>query len=177
MHEGRPCRARPLTEAFGGPEQPRRQGRPVRARQPLEARRLEHRVAELARGLEPLLEPLAGRRVCPPSGGDVAQSAHPAQRPPAIAEIPKLGQGFLEQRVSSFQVTVGATIAPPASFTFSPLAYPVSQSVTTGTPATVQLNATNNNPNNTAVMTAYSIVNQPTHGTLSQLNASTGTVV
>ena len=42
-----------------------------------------------------------------PPGGDVAQCAHPAQRPPAIAELPKLGQGFLQQRVSGFQVTVG----------------------------------------------------------------------
>jgi hypothetical protein len=39
-----------------------------------------------------------------PPAGDVAKCAHAAHRPPAIAELPKLGQGSLEQRVSGFQV-------------------------------------------------------------------------
>lgn len=80
--------------------------------------------------------------------------------------------------VQTFQVSVVAdTTTHPAGFTFSPLVYPVSQNVTAGTATTVQLKAVNNNPNNSAVTTAYSIVSQPTHGTLSQVNPSTGTVV
>src|ERR1700759_2156034 len=107
MHEGGPRRAGLLTEAFGGPEQSGRQARPVRTRESLQAPRLEHRVAKIARDLEPLRKPQAGRRMRALSGGDVTQSAHPAQGPPAITELAKLGQGFLEQRIGAFQVTVG----------------------------------------------------------------------
>src|SRR4051794_15849108 len=107
VYEGRPRCARPLTEAFGRREQPRRRCGPVRVRQSLEASRLEHRVAELARDLEPLLEPRAGGGARAPAGCDVAQATDPAQHPPAIADLPELCQRFVEERLGTVQVTVG----------------------------------------------------------------------
>jgi cyclophilin family peptidyl-prolyl cis-trans isomerase len=67
-------------------------------------------------------------------------------------------------------ITVHLT-SPPA-----PLANPVTQSVTAGTPTTIQLLGNNNNPGSKQAIT-YTITSEPTKGTLSGFNASTGTVV
>jgi len=80
--------------------------------------------------------------------------------------------------LQSFQVsTVTNTTPQPATLTFSPLVYPVTQGVNPNTATTVQLKAVNNNPNNTTVKTVYSIVTQPTHGKISSVNTSAGTLV
>lgn len=79
----------------------------------------------------------------------------------------------------SFKVTIITdTTTHPSSFTFKPLTYPLTQDVSTGLPTTLTLaNAnTNQNPQNPAVKTSYAIVTQPQHGTLSNFNATAGTV-
>jgi hypothetical protein len=62
-------------------------------------------------------------------------------------------------------------VSPPA-----PSANPVTQTVPAGTPTTIQLLGNNNNPGSNQALT-YTITAEPTKGTLSGLNASTGTVV
>jgi len=76
----------------------------------------------------------------------------------------------------TFQVSVlrNTTPAPPATFTFAPLSTPVSVQTAKVTPVSVQLNATSNNPNNTAIKTVYSLVTQPAHGTVTNFNSATG---
>jgi cyclophilin family peptidyl-prolyl cis-trans isomerase len=82
--------------------------------------------------------------------------------------------------MKTFKVTITAlTTPPPASFTFTPLASPVTQTISGNTPqpTPIQLKVTNNNTNaSPALTTTYALVNQPLHGTLSNFNASTGTV-
>src|SRR5205823_49382 len=82
--------------------------------------------------------------------------------------------------MTTFAVTVAAnTTPPPASFTFTPLASPVTQTIASNTPGpvTIQLKVTNNNTSaSPALTTTYALVNQPLHGTLSNFNATTGTV-
>ncbi len=80
----------------------------------------------------------------------------------------------------TFTVTVTANSTPPPStFAFTPLASPVTQNIISPTPgpSQVDLQVTNNNTKaTTAFTTSYQIVSQPKHGTLSDFNASTGTV-
>jgi cyclophilin family peptidyl-prolyl cis-trans isomerase len=77
--------------------------------------------------------------------------------------------------LQTFNVTVGPdTTTHPASFTFKPLAFPVTQSAQTGTATTVQLNGTTQNPNNSAVKVTYALASQPSHGTITNFNATTG---
>ena len=77
----------------------------------------------------------------------------------------------------TFQVQVGPdTTNHPASFTFKPLAFPVAQAVPGGTATAVQLKGTTQNPNNTAVKVGYALASQPTHGTITNFNATTGTL-
>jgi cyclophilin family peptidyl-prolyl cis-trans isomerase len=78
----------------------------------------------------------------------------------------------------TFTVTVVTNNTPlPPTLTYKPLAFPVSQQLNEGTSATIQLNGQTNNPNNPAVKIQFTIATQPLHGTLSQFNPSTGTVV
>ena len=60
--------------------------------------------------------------------------------------------------------------------TFQPLAFPVSQTVTVSQPATIQLKAATQNPNNSAVVLNFVQGQQPQHGTLTNFNTTTGTV-
>lgn len=77
----------------------------------------------------------------------------------------------------TFQVTVGAdTTNHPASFTFKPLAFPVSQPVAENTATSIQLFGTTQNPNNSAVTLQYALPTQPAHGTITNFNATTGTL-
>lgn len=79
--------------------------------------------------------------------------------------------------LQTFQVSaIADTTKHPATLTFSPLVYPRTQAVGTSTATKVILKATNNNPNNSAVMTSFSIVAQPSHGKISLLDASAGTL-
>ncbi len=56
-----------------------------------------------------------------------------------------------------------------------PITVPVTAGATANTPVTVQLNGVSGNPGSSQGLT-YAIVTQPTNGTLSNLNATTGTV-
>jgi cyclophilin family peptidyl-prolyl cis-trans isomerase len=82
----------------------------------------------------------------------------------------------------TFTVTVTANSTPPPStFVFTPLASPVSKTIASNTPSAtatpVQLEVTNNNTKaTTPFTTSYKLVSQPAHGTLSNFNATTGTV-
>jgi cyclophilin family peptidyl-prolyl cis-trans isomerase len=80
----------------------------------------------------------------------------------------------------TFHVTIAAnTTPPPSTFTFTPLASPVTQVISSNTPGAtgIQLKVTNNNTNaSPALTTTYALVSQPAHGTLSNFNATTGTV-
>lgn len=79
--------------------------------------------------------------------------------------------------VQTFKVTVGPdTTNHDASYTFKPLAFPITQQVISGQGNTVQLNGTTQNPNNKAVTVQYSVATQPAHGTISTLNTTTGTL-
>src|SRR5262249_16273061 len=90
--------------------------------------------------------------------------------------------------VQTFKVTVGPdTTTHASSFTFKPLAYPISQSVPSGTATTIQLARTgttqspnsgnNQNPGNSAISVQFALVSQPGHGTISNFNATTGSLV
>jgi cyclophilin family peptidyl-prolyl cis-trans isomerase len=63
----------------------------------------------------------------------------------------------------------------PTPVTQTPIALPVSVSAAAGAPTTVQLSANSANPGTNPALT-FAIVSQPAHGTLTNLNASTGTV-
>lgn len=80
----------------------------------------------------------------------------------------------------SFTVTVAAnTTPPPSSFTFTPLASPVAQTISGNTPqpTSIQLTVTNNNTNaSPPLTTTYALVDQPKHGTLTGFDATKGTV-
>ncbi len=79
--------------------------------------------------------------------------------------------------LQTFQVSaIADTTRHPATLTFSPLVYPVTQAVATTNATTVTLKVTNNNPNNSAVKTSFSVVTQPTHGKISLLDATAGTL-
>lgn len=82
--------------------------------------------------------------------------------------------------MQTFTVTVAPnTTPPPASFTFTPLASPVTQTIAGNTPGptSIQLQVTNNNTKaSPALTTSYAIASQPTHGTLSNFNPATGTI-
>ena len=78
----------------------------------------------------------------------------------------------------SFQVTVGPDNTTHAStFTFKPLAFPVTQSVNTGVPASIQLAGTTQNPNNAAVKVSYSLATQPSHGKITGFDGTTGKLI
>ena len=78
----------------------------------------------------------------------------------------------------NFAVTVGPdTTTHSTAFTFKPLAFPVTQSVSAGVPATVQLNGTTQNPGIPAVKVSYSLATQPAHGTITGFDATTGKLV
>lgn len=80
----------------------------------------------------------------------------------------------------TFNVTVAAnTTPPPASFTFTPLASPVVQTIASNTPGAtpLQLTVTDNNTKaSPALVKSYAIVSPPAHGALSNFNATTGTI-
>lgn len=82
--------------------------------------------------------------------------------------------------MQTIPVTITAnTTPPPPTFTFTPLASPVTATTsgTPPTPVTIQLKVTNNNTKaSPPLATSYAIVGQPAHGTLSNFNATTGTV-
>jgi hypothetical protein len=79
-----------------------------------------------------------------------------------------------------FHVAIVAnTTPPPSTFTFTPLASPVVQTISSNTPGatSIQLKVTDNNTNaNPALTKTYALVSQPAHGTLSNFNATAGTV-
>jgi cyclophilin family peptidyl-prolyl cis-trans isomerase len=74
----------------------------------------------------------------------------------------------------SFQVTVTPNTNTVYPITLKPVAIAATQQYMVNTPQTIQLQG--NNANSGQALT-YAITTQPTHGTLTQLNASTGTVV
>jgi cyclophilin family peptidyl-prolyl cis-trans isomerase len=80
----------------------------------------------------------------------------------------------------TFQVTAVADFTYPTNHSpailYKPLASPVTQSVSTSTGSTVQLNGNSQNPNNSAIKLQYALASQPSHGTVSNFNASTGTL-
>jgi cyclophilin family peptidyl-prolyl cis-trans isomerase len=78
----------------------------------------------------------------------------------------------------SFVVTVSAYNGPTNPvINFVPLANPVATSATVGTPTTVQLNGKSGYPSASAsVALTYQLVSQPSHGTITNFNASTGTL-
>jgi cyclophilin family peptidyl-prolyl cis-trans isomerase len=78
----------------------------------------------------------------------------------------------------SFVVTVAPNNSPPSNFNLAPVAYPSTVQYTPDTPKSIQLDAVN--PNATASNNrslTYAISTQPAHGTISQLNTSTGSLV
>lgn len=77
----------------------------------------------------------------------------------------------------TFTVTIGAdTTKHPANFTFKPLAFPVTKDVGFNTATSVQLAGTTQNPNNPAVTLQYGLASQPAHGTITDFDASKGTL-
>jgi cyclophilin family peptidyl-prolyl cis-trans isomerase len=74
----------------------------------------------------------------------------------------------------SFQVTVTPNTNTVYPITLRPVAIAATQQYSVNTPQTIQLQG--NNANSGQALT-FAISTQPTHGTLSQLNANTGTVV
>ena len=82
----------------------------------------------------------------------------------------------------SFNVVVGAYTGPTTSsaignVNFKPYANPVSTSAFENAPTQVQLSGTNTYPDTTAsVPLSYDLVSQPSHGTVSNFNGSTGTL-
>jgi cyclophilin family peptidyl-prolyl cis-trans isomerase len=79
----------------------------------------------------------------------------------------------------SFNVTVGSFAGPTdPAINFQPLANPVTATTTPNTATTITLAGKSGYPDSTMPSTlSYSIVAQPSHGTISQLNASTGSLV
>jgi cyclophilin family peptidyl-prolyl cis-trans isomerase len=80
----------------------------------------------------------------------------------------------------TFKVTTVAYNGPTdPSINFVPTANPVNVSITTGaTQVPVQLSATSNYPDTTKPGTfTFSIVSQPSHGTITQFNPATGSLV
>jgi cyclophilin family peptidyl-prolyl cis-trans isomerase len=77
----------------------------------------------------------------------------------------------------SFVVTVSAYNGPANPvINFVPFANPTSTATTVNTPTTVQLNGRSGFPSSSASVTlTYQLVSQPTHGTITNFNASTGT--
>ncbi len=73
----------------------------------------------------------------------------------------------------SFVATVAANTNSYTGLTLAPVAFGATQTYSVNTPQTIQLQGSN--ANSGATLT-YAITTQPTHGTLSNLNASTGTV-
>ncbi len=81
----------------------------------------------------------------------------------------------------TFNVTVVTdTTTHPSTFTFKPIASPITQGVTNAGPTTIQLTALNNNTppsgGTATVTTSFAIISQPTHGTVT-VNAATGQAV
>jgi cyclophilin family peptidyl-prolyl cis-trans isomerase len=74
--------------------------------------------------------------------------------------------------VQTFTVTVVANTTP-----FVPATVPVTQAVDNNAPTTVQLHQTTATLPSVPTTTTFALVSQPAHGTLSQFNAATGTVV
>ncbi len=79
----------------------------------------------------------------------------------------------------TFTVTVGAYTGPTSPvINFAPLASPVSVGTGLNSPVTVQLAGKSGYPNSSTPGTlTYQLVSQPTHGTISQFDASTGSLV
>ena len=79
----------------------------------------------------------------------------------------------------SFTVTVGAYNGPTSPvINFVPFANPVSASTSLNAPVTVQLAGKSGYPNSSTPGTlTYQLTSQPAHGTISQFNATTGTLV
>lgn len=93
----------------------------------------------------------------------------------ATITVTAIEPGTGTQAVQTFQVTVNPnTVPPPASFTFKPLAFPVTTTAASGAATTVQLNANGENPNNTAVTLQYALASQPTNGAITNFDATTG---
>jgi cyclophilin family peptidyl-prolyl cis-trans isomerase len=82
----------------------------------------------------------------------------------------------------SFTVTVGAYAGPTTSnllgnINFKPFASAVTTSLNANTPTTVQLAGTSGYPVTTTPSTlSYSLVSQPTHGTITNFNSTTGSL-
>jgi cyclophilin family peptidyl-prolyl cis-trans isomerase len=79
----------------------------------------------------------------------------------------------------SFNVTVSAYNGPADPvINFVPLASPVTANTNASTPVTVQLTGHSGYPDsNTSSTLTYQLLSQPAHGTISQFNASTGSLV
>jgi cyclophilin family peptidyl-prolyl cis-trans isomerase len=78
----------------------------------------------------------------------------------------------------SFVVTVAPNTSPPSNFNLAPVAYPSTVPYTVDTPKSIQLSAVNPNATSTNNRSlTYTITSQPTHGTISQFNSTTGTLV
>ncbi len=78
----------------------------------------------------------------------------------------------------NFTVTVGAYNGPTSPvINFVPFANPVSASTSLNAPVTVQLAGKSGYPNSNYTGTSYQLFSQPAHGTISQFNATTGTLV
>ncbi|WP_406693370.1 peptidylprolyl isomerase [Singulisphaera sp. Ch08] len=75
---------------------------------------------------------------------------------------------------SYHQIILNVNGATPVALT--PIALPVTQTVAAASPTTVQLNGVSANPATSTGLT-YSIVSQPTHGTISEFDATKGTFV
>lgn len=72
------------------------------------------------------------------------------------------------------QIIMNVSGATPVALT--PIALPVNQTVAAASPTTVQLHGLSANPATSTGLT-YTITTQPTHGTISEFNANTGTFV
>jgi cyclophilin family peptidyl-prolyl cis-trans isomerase len=82
----------------------------------------------------------------------------------------------------TFKVTVSAYNGPTSAtqpvINFQPITTPITTSATINTPLNVQLNGTNGYPGTGATNTiSYQLVSQPTHGTISNFDATKGTFV
>jgi cyclophilin family peptidyl-prolyl cis-trans isomerase len=77
----------------------------------------------------------------------------------------------------SFTVTVGAYAGPTSpAINFKPFANPVTATAATTVPTTITLAGQSGYPNlSTPATLSYSLVSQPSHGTISNLNTATGT--
>ncbi|SIO12793.1 Peptidyl-prolyl cis-trans isomerase (rotamase)-cyclophilin family [Singulisphaera sp. GP187] len=75
---------------------------------------------------------------------------------------------------SYHQIILNVSGATPVALT--PIALPVTQTVAAASPTTVQLKGVSANPSTSTGLT-YSLVSQPTHGAISQFDATKGTFV